>query len=531
MGQETEWSDDLSARAKETAFASLTPVDRKAAEAAVAEEWKEGDVILDLYEVRSVLGEGGFGKVYRVRHKGWNIDLAVKTPRLDRLDEAGKENFRNEAETWVNLGLHPHTVSCYYVRDLGGIPRVFAEYVEGGSLSDWIRMRKLYEGGKDEALKRILDIAIQFAWGLHYAHEQGLVHQDVKPANVMMTPEGVAKVTDFGLAKARGVAGGKGQSESGESVLVASGGMTPAYASPEQSAGRSLSRATDIWSWAVSVLEMFTGEVTWMSGSAAADALEEFATTGAEYDSIPTMPESVSKLLRDCFNENVADRPKHMLLAASVLEEVYRDVTTENYSRKVSQGAKGIADSLNNRAVSLLDLGNYEEATKRWDEALLAQPHHPESTYNRGLLQWRDGKQNDLDFLAQMQEAIVTESGGWRAKYLTARAQLERGDADAAIRLLEEIRQSNGDIREVDEALAVAKEALPLSISPVAVFEKVFKSDDEGYLTCLALNADRSLAVLGNDRGKLWLLNIPARQLVRTFDRSAGESADWGGVG
>src|SRR5450432_1947380 len=162
MSQETEWSDDVFARAQETAFASQTPADLKVAKATVAEEWKEGDVILDLYEVKGVLGEGGFGKVYRVRHKGWNIDLAVKTPRIDRLDEASKENFRNEAERWVNLGLHPHTVSCYYVRDLGGIPRVFAECVEGGSLSDWIRSRKLYEGGPEKALTRILDIAIQF---------------------------------------------------------------------------------------------------------------------------------------------------------------------------------------------------------------------------------------------------------------------------------------------------------------------------------------------------------------------------------
>ena len=59
----------------------------------------------------------------------------------------------------------------------------------------------MYEGGPDRALKRILDVAIQFAWGLHHAQEQGLIHQDVKPANVLMTAEGVARVTDFGLAK------------------------------------------------------------------------------------------------------------------------------------------------------------------------------------------------------------------------------------------------------------------------------------------------------------------------------------------
>ena len=385
MSQRTKWGEK-GARANETAFASQTPADLKAAEAAVAEEWKEGDVILDLYEVKGVLGEGGFGKVYRVRHKGWNIDLAVKTPRLDRLDEAGKENFRNEAETWVNLGLHPHTVSCYYVRDLGGIPRVFAEYVEGGSLSDWIRSRKLYEGGKDEALKRMLDVAIQFAWGLHYAHEQGLVHQDVKPGNVMMTPEGVAKVTDFGLAKARGVAGGKGSDAAGESFLVASGGMTPAYASPEQTSGKALSRATDTWSWAVSVLEMFTGEVTWMSGSAAADALEGYLEAGEEGPSMPEMPEAIRDLLRDCFKDDPGQRPKNMLEAARRLHESYRSITGEDYSGKLPEVAKAIAGGLNNRAVSLLDLGKHEEALKLCDEALQVQPHHPESTYNRGLL-------------------------------------------------------------------------------------------------------------------------------------------------
>ena len=198
MSKETEWSADSTPNAKETVFGPQTPDALRDAEAKVAEEWEVGDVILDLYEVKGVLGEGGMGKVYRVHHKGWNIDLAVKTPRPEIINKAGaKENFINEAETWVNLGLHPHAVSCYYVRDLAGIPRVFAECVEGGSLSDWIRTRKLYEGGQEEALKRVLDIAIQFAWGLHYAHEQGLVHMDVKPANVMLTPEGVAKVTDF----------------------------------------------------------------------------------------------------------------------------------------------------------------------------------------------------------------------------------------------------------------------------------------------------------------------------------------------
>jgi predicted Zn finger-like uncharacterized protein len=128
--------------------------------------WRPGDVVLNLYEVKQVHEGGGMGLVYRVHHKGWNVDLAVKSPRPEFFrNERDKENFEREAETWVKLGLHPHTVSCYYVRRLEGIPRVFAEYVEGGTLGEAIHSGKLYEDGAGPALTRILDVAIQFAWG------------------------------------------------------------------------------------------------------------------------------------------------------------------------------------------------------------------------------------------------------------------------------------------------------------------------------------------------------------------------------
>lgn len=211
--------------------------------------WQVGDVILDLYEVKEVFTGGGMGLVYRVHHRGWDMDLAVKSPRPEFFEKPTHvENFEREAETWVNLGLHPHTVSCYYVRRLGGIPRIFTEFVDGGSLADWIRSRRLYEGGPDTALERILNVTIQFAWGLHYAHEQGLIHQDVKPGNVLVNNDGTVKVTDFGLAKARVLAGETPLSFAGQSILVTSGGMTPAYCSPEQANGEPLSRKTDIWS-------------------------------------------------------------------------------------------------------------------------------------------------------------------------------------------------------------------------------------------------------------------------------------------
>jgi serine/threonine protein kinase len=139
---------------------------------AAAAAWQPGDVILGLYEVLAVHSGGGMGLVYRARHRRWNIDLALKSPRPDLFQtERDKAVFEREAETWVRLGLHPHVVTCHYVRPIDGIPRIFAEYVTGGSLEDWIRSGRLYAGTPEQSLARILDIAIQIAWGLEHAHE------------------------------------------------------------------------------------------------------------------------------------------------------------------------------------------------------------------------------------------------------------------------------------------------------------------------------------------------------------------------
>ncbi|MCD4674239.1 MAG: protein kinase, partial [Anaerolineaceae bacterium] len=138
-------------------------------------EWQPGQVLLDTYEIKGKLGEGGMGIVYRVHHNAWNLDLALKQPKAEVVAQAGVETFVNEAQAWVDLGLHPHIATCHYVRNIDELPCVFAELVEGGSLDDWIRKGKLCR------MEDILDVAIQFAWGLHYAHELGMIHQDVKP--------------------------------------------------------------------------------------------------------------------------------------------------------------------------------------------------------------------------------------------------------------------------------------------------------------------------------------------------------------
>ena len=256
---------------------------------------RPGQILLDEFVVEGLLGEGGMGTVYLVRSRTSGLAFAVK--RAKALGDVTRRNFLAELQTWIGLPEHPNLVACRFFRTVGDEVLIFAEYVEGGSLSEWIRSRKLYEGGTRAALERMLGVAIQSAWGLHCLHELGLVHQDVKPGNVLMAGEGRAavhgvhaKVTDFGLARAK-AAGGEGNIPGlGQSILVSSGGRTPAYCSPEQAKGLAVTRKTDIWSWGVSVLEMFTGDVTWTSGQLAADVLEGYLREPQNQGVIPAMP-------------------------------------------------------------------------------------------------------------------------------------------------------------------------------------------------------------------------------------------------
>ncbi len=464
-----------------------------AKEAAVPEQWEVGKVILDLYEVKGQLGSGGMGQVYRVRHISWNADLAVKTPRPEIFSQAGvKEIFVSEAETWVNLGLHAHVVCCYYVRTLGGIPRVFVEYVEGGSLSDWIRDRKLYAGGQAAALERILDISIQFAWGLRFAHQQGLVHQDMKPANVMMTAEGVAKVTDFGLARAIGaVETAGGNSDAAENLPINVAGMTPAYCSPEQAGGEIVSLKTDIWSWAVSVLEMFTGGVTWGAGQVAGAALEEYLENGAGDDLIPRMPAPLAELLRRSFRMEPSERPEDMDEVVETLRAIYREVTGRDHARPQPRAGQGTADSLNNRALSLLDLGKVKEAEAAWEAALAADLKHPETTFNYGVLRWRRGELSDAALAQQLESVRALHPEDWRIDYFFSLFHLERGDIRASLWFLEAASRKSPESVELQKALELARSGKVSGNTPVRDLATraglldacMFSSDGERMLT------------------------------------------------
>ncbi len=499
---------------------------RFATEADVPAVWEPGDVLLDLYEVLGTLGEGGMGTVYQVRHRGWNVDLAVKSPLPQLLQQPqAVENFVRECGTWVNLGLHPHTASCHYVRNLGGIPRVFAELVAGGDLHTWIRSGKLYEGGPQPALARILDIAIQFAWGLHYAHEQGLVHQDVKPANVMMTADGSAKVTDFGLANALGeTAQAPSPTSPARTLQVTHRGGTVAYWSPEQATAQAqtgvaraartkITKRADLWGWATSVLEMFVGEPLWGRGNIADTWLAEAFPELELEATLPRMPEGVLGLLRQCLQRDPARRPSDLQAVAGTLQEVYQQCMGQAFPREQPKPAALLGDGLNNQALSLLDLGQSEKAEHLFEQALQHEPHHPQATYNRGLLWWRSARMTDQALVRQMREVAQSQGQSWTSQYVLACVHLERGDCESAIGLLEECRRTAPDAPEVVAALTTARTQLPVSGRCLRNFE-----GHTGRVASVSFSPDGRLALSGSEDKYLRLWEVATGRCLHTFE-------------
>jgi len=351
------------------------------------ERIRKDDVLLDIYRVSSDAIAGGMGNVWRVYHTGWDTSLAMKRPMAAFFAEGSthrKEIFIRECEYWINLGLHPQIVSCYYVREIGGVPTVFSEWMDGGSLKDRIADGSLYVASEAEVQERILRIALQAARGLHYAHGRGLIHQDVKPGNLLLTPQWDAKVADFGLASLNGASSKAGFAAN---VPAKISGYTVGYCPREQRMGEPPAAWMDVYAWALTVLEMYTGKRTWTNGAQVREDVE--SRFG---DCRIAVPGFVQALICRCLQQHVDDWDS----LEQSLSEAYQSLTGRQFFWPSSDAARDTADSLNNRALSFLDLGKKEEALKCWDAALEQAPSHFPSRYNRIMLDW-DGGTIDCD--------------------------------------------------------------------------------------------------------------------------------------
>jgi len=200
---------------------------------------------LGQYEVQDFLGQGAMGVVYRAYHSELERTGAVKVMLAITPDPGTVARFRHEAQAIARLR-HPNIVDVYDFGEFQGTPYMIVEYVPGGSLAD-----RMSEGHLDQptALRYLRGIAA----GLDYAHGHGVVHRDVKPANVLLTAEDSPVLADFGLAKLM-------QGSSLKSMTGVTTG-TPAYMAPEQVTGGQVGPAADRYSLATIAYEMLTGVI------------------------------------------------------------------------------------------------------------------------------------------------------------------------------------------------------------------------------------------------------------------------------
>jgi len=203
-----------------------------------------GQIIKERYEITQLLGEGGMSFVYKAIDKQLQRTVAIKTLKPVYVEqEKFVERFKREAQTAANLN-HPNIVQIFDW-GIGDEPFFVMEYIEGSTLTSIISKKKTL------SISDILFIGAQVSSGLQAAHSQGLVHRDIKPGNIMITPEGKVKVTDFGIVSL--------QNE--ESDITKTGSIlgTASYISPEQAQGKPVSKESDLYSLGTVLYELITG--------------------------------------------------------------------------------------------------------------------------------------------------------------------------------------------------------------------------------------------------------------------------------
>ncbi len=260
------------------------------------------------YSVVREIGRGGMGVVYLARDSDLDRDVAIKAlPEELAADSVRLERFEREAKTLATLN-HPNVAGIYGVEEQGGRKYLILEYVEGETLGERLDRGPI---PVDESL----EIAIEIAAGVEAAHEAGIIHRDLKPDNIKITPDGKAKVLDFGLAKAEHVSNSTTLDDSPTLITPHSPTMpgvvlgTAGYLSPEQARGRPVDTRTDIFSFGCVLYEMLSGTIAF-GGETVADSIGATLHKELDFTRLPaSTPRFVRHVLRRCLER---DRKKRL---------------------------------------------------------------------------------------------------------------------------------------------------------------------------------------------------------------------------
>ena len=257
---------------------------------------KIGMMIGDRYEVLEKIGTGGMSDVYKAKCHKLNRFVAIKVLKQEFSENANfVSKFRTEAQAAAGL-MHPSIVNVYDVGEEDGIYYIVMELVEG------ITLKKYIEKKARLSFKEAVSIAIQVSMGIEAAHNNHIIHRDIKPQNIMISKDGKVKVTDFGIAKAA------------TSNTITSNVMGSVhYTSPEQARGGYSDEKSDIYSLGITIFEMLTGRVPFNGETTVAIAIkhiQEELPSPKEF--VPEIPNSVEGIVLKCCQKSPDRRYQSM---------------------------------------------------------------------------------------------------------------------------------------------------------------------------------------------------------------------------
>ena len=258
---------------------------------------KSGDKVAK-FVVKRAIGRGGMGHVYLAHDPAIDREVAVKVLREDAGDAEASERFRSEARAAGRLS-HPNVVAVYEIGEdeATGLTFIAMEYASGGSVADLIR------GEKPVPPLRAAEIIADAAAGLAAAHEEGIVHRDVKPANLLVDDDGAVKVADFGLAR---------RAASGDPRLTQASCIvgTPYYMSPEQCGGGNQDARSDVYSLGATFHALLTGHSPFERSGSAMDVLAAhmYEDRPAAHEEADGVPAACTRLIHKAMSKNPEDR-------------------------------------------------------------------------------------------------------------------------------------------------------------------------------------------------------------------------------
>ena len=257
------------------------------------------------FEIVEPIGKGGMGEVYRARDTKLGRDVAIKVLPQDFLDDAERvARFEREARLLAALN-HPNIATIHGIEESDNQQFLVMELVEGQTLAERIARGAIPLGAA-------LPLFEQIARGLEAAHEKSVIHRDLKPPNIIISPDGTPKLLDFGLAKAYSddaVETGLSQSPTlsrGTAAGVILG--TAPYMSPEQARGKSVDKRTDIWAFACCLYEALTDRPAFM-GETVTDTIAKIVEREPDWSRLPARtPVRIHELLRRCLQKDSGER-------------------------------------------------------------------------------------------------------------------------------------------------------------------------------------------------------------------------------